>query len=62
MDNSGLFIARISELESQRAELLAALKALWQETILSGNSIAKDYGWPKARELTLAALARAEKP
>jgi hypothetical protein len=41
-------------------DLLEALKLLWRETELSGNSTAKDYGWPKAREATLAAIAKAE--
>ena len=34
-----------------------ALTLLWKETVESGNSTSNDYGWPKAREATLAALA-----
>lgn len=41
-------------------QLYEALKLLWAETVASGNSDAKDYGWPKAREAVYAAIAAAD--
>ena len=45
-----------NELRAQLASARKALELLWNETVQSGNSTADDYGWPKAREATLAVL------
>ena len=41
-------------------DLHAALKALWNETVESGNATATDFLWPSVRAKVLAALAKAE--
>lgn len=40
-------------------QILRALEILWEETKLAGNDNAKDYGWPKVREMVLTALSSA---
>lgn len=40
----------------ENERLRTALTALWNETKLSGNDNASDYGWPKVKAMVLAAL------
>lgn len=49
--------ADLVETSEKCVQLSVALSLLWAETVASGNSNAKDYGWPKARAATLAALS-----
>ena len=49
--------AEIERLSKKCKQTSDALTLLWAETVASGNAEAKDYGWPKARAATLAALS-----
>lgn len=47
----------LQNLRSENAELRLALRLLFEECVLSGNSYKKHYGWPKAIAAARAALA-----
>ena len=50
----------IATATNSHADLVAALKALRDEVIASGNWDARDFNWPQVRALTESALALAE--
>jgi hypothetical protein len=50
----------LARLMAAAPNLLDALELLWREVVSSGNGRANDFGWPKAREATVAAITKAK--